>query len=877
MDLRHFAGARWIRDTEPTDALPVDVFARAYFHPGLLRDVLRGVALPPVPDLDTISVLRPAIEISSERVDSLVIAKVDVCDGGGGARDLRVFRDDKLVAWRDGALATGGCAAYAFEIDVPSSPADVALTAYAFNDDRVKGETAHTTLTKLPRAQSEQRAFLVHVGIDDYSQTRFPNLSFAIADAEALEQSLGGLLRTSPDVTTVVSAVIDDSQTLERTLAVLSGAAPPGDANGFTRARPDDIVIITFAGHGYTGSDGAFYLAFSDRSVSEAEFARWLRGVDADNMVLILDACQSAASVEGEGFKPGPLGSRGFGQLAYDKGMMVLAASQSDAVALENASLRHGLLTWVLVEDGLVGGAADMNGDGRIRLQEWLRHAELRVPEVAAAIRANEPIGRGWRGARSAPLVSATATTAPAQQPRLFSFGQPDGITLWKKAIPPVTSDVSPEEPKLGCGGLASSLRDLEARAERLSEELAAAWEYKQGEIGPLSAMDKVYLAETAERTSADAIGARTALDDCLRHQHLDEADPQPRVGPLALHRIEPAWTDRSGGQRLVLTTGPITTNTVVTVGGVRAEVVDATENTVTVRAPPGKTQGFVDVVVTDAARTASLRGGFSYWNAATDGVGAIGSMTTTNHVPEDPEYGPEEPGASVDLTFTLPVDLEHHYQIWAHAIDTCTTHAKERPEGGGVPGWQPIPIPLDARRGLETASAEMQIAGPDEPLLVPWRDMTGFSGWVHPIDPGSYGLSSMTGVPAPWTDLELPGLFAAAPAFALEQPELARTQPPTIPQRFDVRWDASNTADYVMVRVDRFDASDEIAEVVTCAVKDDGRFRMPKRVFTGWEAGARLSITVGRFAESKTVLPYSGARVLTGRGTAVQGRATQG
>ena len=53
-------------------------------------------------------------------------------------------------------------------------------------------------------------------------------------------------------------------------------------------------------------------------------------------LVLIVDACPtSAASIESEGFKPGPLGSRGLGQLAYDKRMRVLAASQSDQAARE--------------------------------------------------------------------------------------------------------------------------------------------------------------------------------------------------------------------------------------------------------------------------------------------------------------------------------------------------------------------------------------------------------------------------------------------------------------------------------------------------------------------------------------------------------------
>ena len=55
-----------------------------------------------------------------------------------------------------------------------------------------------------------------------------------------------------------------------------------------------------------------------------------LRDVDAGDLVLIVDACHSAAAIEGTDFKPGPMGSRGLGQLSYDKGMRILTATQAD-------------------------------------------------------------------------------------------------------------------------------------------------------------------------------------------------------------------------------------------------------------------------------------------------------------------------------------------------------------------------------------------------------------------------------------------------------------------------------------------------------------------------------------------------------------------
>ena len=104
-------------------------------------------------------------------------------------------------------------------------------------------------------------------------------------------------------------------------------------AKDLLKALPEDLVLITFSTHGYNGTDGQFYLFPSDigpagqavdkalleRAISTDELSLWLRDVDAGEMVMIVDACFSSASVEQEGFKPGPMGSRGLGQLAYDK------------------------------------------------------------------------------------------------------------------------------------------------------------------------------------------------------------------------------------------------------------------------------------------------------------------------------------------------------------------------------------------------------------------------------------------------------------------------------------------------------------------------------------------------------------------------------
>jgi hypothetical protein len=92
---------------------------------------------------------------------------------------------------------------------------------------------------------------------------------------------------------------------------------------------------------------------------------------------MILDSCHSGA-VPGKEFRPGPLGDPGFGQLSYDKGMLILAASQP-------AQTEQG--EWVTGGEGrtLLVDALEVvvreNQQGS--LAQWLHAVEEQLPRTA--------------------------------------------------------------------------------------------------------------------------------------------------------------------------------------------------------------------------------------------------------------------------------------------------------------------------------------------------------------------------------------------------------------------------------------------------------------------------------------------------------------
>jgi hypothetical protein len=290
-------------------------------------------------------------------------------------------------------------------------------------------------------------------------------LQFAAADAPlmlgALGQALGSTGRYDVVPVLLTSERVDGSQAAEtatkanfRAALDLLAGRPVADA---TRARlpggkrlqaatPDDLVLVSFSGHGYTDARGTFYLVPYDvgeghatiaaalpRCISTAEISTWLRQVDAGEAALVVDACHSAASIQQPGFKPGPLGSRGLGQLAYDTGMRVLAASQADDVAVESARIRQGLLTYALVRDGLEQRRAAR--DGVVTLGGLLGYAAERVPGLYREVLAGEVKDAAGAAARNVGAVRPREGQPSAvQRPELFDYARDGGdVTLYNQ------------------------------------------------------------------------------------------------------------------------------------------------------------------------------------------------------------------------------------------------------------------------------------------------------------------------------------------------------------------------------------------------------------------------------------------------------------
>lgn len=463
----------WVLPSAPRSVVPLELFFREFYEPSLLPRLVNGETLPDLPAIEEINRVQPGIAISAIEPSldgQSVSVTVEIWeekerDQQSGLGDIKLFRDGQIVGLHKliDAPAEGRFNVTFDDILIPTyveNRQDTVFSAYTFNSAGIKSRTVRAEFSAAEAAPTKPTAYVINIGVDIYDTPSW-NLTYAGADARLSAEVMADRLEATDvyDEVVTVSLLSDrkadlrlaDKSRIEAVLGVLGGQTVdqtllqdiPG-ADRLRRAKPDDFVYVFYAGHGYAAEDGVFHLFPQDiggpgqpRSVDQALLSQTVTSegltdlfleIQARDMVLIIDACNAAASVEGDGFKPGPMGSRGLGQLAYDKAMRIMTASQAEEVALESDLLRHGALSYAMFREGLQGELADVAPvDARVTLSELLSYGVTRVPSLYEEIVSDSfaPVQRGLISG----LFVATGEPKPQtdavqyeQRPALFDF-----------------------------------------------------------------------------------------------------------------------------------------------------------------------------------------------------------------------------------------------------------------------------------------------------------------------------------------------------------------------------------------------------------------------------------------------------------------------
>ncbi len=400
------------------DVTPVEVYFNEFYYPGLLADIYAGKRPRVAQAVEQKDRRQPLVSLKladgqsgATRTVKVRIEVNEAANDGNaaGARDVRLFRNGTLVkAWRGDVLK--GQRQAVLEATLPIVAGENRLMAYAFNHGNIKSADAVLNVTGSEALRRKGVAYVLACGVNRYANEQY-NLKYAVADAQSFADELRAQqAKLQQYERTEVVTLLDQEVTKANLLLALKRLAgntelPANAPPALTKlqaAQPEDAVFIFFAGHG-TASGARFYLiphdlgytgardALDDRglqtvlshSLSDLELEAAVEGLDAGQLLLVLDSCNSGQALEAEEKRRGPMNSKGLAQLAYEKGMYILTAAQSYQAALEAAQLGHGFLTYTLVEEGLKKGQADREAkDGQIITREWFDYATERVPQM---------------------------------------------------------------------------------------------------------------------------------------------------------------------------------------------------------------------------------------------------------------------------------------------------------------------------------------------------------------------------------------------------------------------------------------------------------------------------------------------------------------
>jgi uncharacterized caspase-like protein len=176
----------------------------------------------------------------------------------------------------------------------------------------------------------------------------------------------------------------------------------------------DDLLVVFFAGHGAPEIDQrgverdglAKYLIPADADPDDLystalpmdEMQTIFGRVEADRMVVFLDACYSGAAggrtFSSKKTRAANLDDQFLERLTRSKGRAIITASRPSEVSIELPELGHGVFTYYLVQG--LKGAADLNKDGIITVQELYEYVEQQVSVKSRSVGGNQhPVMKG--------------------------------------------------------------------------------------------------------------------------------------------------------------------------------------------------------------------------------------------------------------------------------------------------------------------------------------------------------------------------------------------------------------------------------------------------------------------------------------------------
>jgi WD40 repeat protein/uncharacterized caspase-like protein len=327
----------------------------------------------------------------------------------GGISEAQLFVNNKLIKKYDPASLQKKDGSYVLSVnkkqaeDYFVSNGDNIVFVKAITENGVmqsRGPAYTSTVENKLRANPNM--YLISIGISGY-KGKLLKLDYASKDAtdfsSAIIASAKKLLNI--DGKQHVFAYTFDTETSDSRWPLKNEIAKAIDSIA-QKAKPDDILVTFFAGHGLLKPGRKnFYMLTAEAStfeidgvekevaISTEDLNEWSRKIKANKQILILDACSSGQVINDlpQLMTRGDLPAdeqRALENLKDRTGLFILSASAPNQTAHESGSYNQGLLTYGLLSGIKLGGG--LKDNKFIDVSRWFNFASDQVKILAKDI-----------------------------------------------------------------------------------------------------------------------------------------------------------------------------------------------------------------------------------------------------------------------------------------------------------------------------------------------------------------------------------------------------------------------------------------------------------------------------------------------------------
>ena len=415
--------------TKSAEIFPLESLYEKFYVPNLLKQIWDNTLptnAPSIKDLKSPPLIKILLDASQRNLvveDDINTINVDKAEAiikieADGLTDLvseiRLYQNGKLVAGTRNLTVeddTKGEKLVNKSFVVNLNIGANSFKAIAINSQRTESLPAQIivyykpTVTVPKVVATDIQLHLLVVGINSYKNPKY-NLNYASADATAF-----------------IAAITDGAQNLFGKVSTIylkdTEATREGMEAAFekikTIARPQDLFLFYYAGHGVINDKKEFFLvpydvtqlygndgALAQKGYSANALQQMSKDIKAQKQLFILDACQSAGALQAAASARGAAEEKAIAQLARSTGTQWLTASGSEQFASEFEQLGHGSFTYCLLQ-AFKGDAGNI--DKKLTVKQLDAYLQTKVPEVTKKFKGTEQYPSSYSYGNDFPII----------------------------------------------------------------------------------------------------------------------------------------------------------------------------------------------------------------------------------------------------------------------------------------------------------------------------------------------------------------------------------------------------------------------------------------------------------------------------------------